>query len=737
MKSKIGTILIFVFLFLCYYFFATRVLLFVADRLLPNYGNVIPWLNPPREDSYYPWNSMGWVIATFVIALIATHVSLLRKREIVALFNKLIIERWDAELFDFGINIDLPVKIISLIFAIIIGYRLPTFGIHDWHIWGYPYPNLFWRTLAALGGVCVAYIFFRILFHCLCRVNILSFLKHFIQWRLWLAIIITNVLAITFVLMGRQVFFWDTAGYWHTSTELSTIIFSAPREFIGQVVYSIFHSDYNFLPAILPSLIMRIFGTSRLVFILAILNLYYIPVLIMVFAIAKNIQGDKVHNTMFADNTKPNGGFGFVVVLLDLPMMLYVTVLGFLDIGGVFFALLILWIFLSNNETNEKGEYLELDFLGGILLCILTLFRRWYIVFTLAFLICACLYCIFTGRHKKYLATFVGFVFPFILFFQDYLTGRLMGRYFADRYYAYSFPIGTDFRLFMRHFGFILILIVIAYVIYSWVKDHKNDGRWYMEKFNNNFSQEHAKYDMTFLLGFAATMFFILTRIQTHGQQHLLLYVAPLILIILHMTISENPNWVRWGICIVAVLSSASIFLPRTQPRYLAELTTYAPLPSFPGQPIVRDDAEELIALDDFLRGLDGLTAVMASSFTINPDLIARAGASLNPTRPHVPAEHILFLSGVDRRDGRPYSIIYADYILVSYPIQTHLAPTEQQVVVVPAQMLLENAPFSNAFERMDESFTLRDGVQVYIFRRTRPNTPVELQMLWDAIVIP
>jgi len=302
----------------------------------------------------------------------------------------------------------------------------------------------------------------------------------------------------------------------------------------------------------------------------------------------------------------------------------------------------------------------------------------------------------------------------------------LIGRYFADRYFAYRFPIDTDIRFFFRHFGFVLIIGIFIYVVCILCKYKKSDKK--------------VASSLVFLFSLIVVMFFILTRIQTHGQQHLLLYAAPFSLIILLITSECNIIFKGQAIKLlmyaIAIFCTVSVFLPRTQPRYLAELTTYAPFPSFAVYPTIREDAKELIALDEFLRNLNGRTTIMASSFTINPDLIARAGASLNPTRPLAPAEHILFLPDVDRRDGRPYNIVYADYILVADPIQTHLAPHEQQVVVVPANMLLNETLFSQAFERMDTTFSLRDGVTVYIFKRTRPNTEEELQSLMSAILI-
>jgi len=325
----------------------------------------------------------------------------------------------------------------SAILAILIGHRLATFGI-EWTD-----TSSLARVFSGLGGISASFVFFTILLHCIYNVrnDIFNSLKIFDDWRLWIMIVIYNLLAVIFVLLGRQVFFWDNAGFWITSAELSEIIFSDPREFIGRVVYSIFNSDYNYIPAVAPALIMRIFGTSRLVFILSIVNLYYIPVVAMLYLISKKANPSLPEGSVAGASPAERRGLGgsapinnkattaFIITLIALPMIPYITVLGFLDVGGVFIMMVILFIFLKSDK-NEFG------FLGGVLICILTIFRRWYIVFTIAFLLCGLLYSLLTGKFKKYAVMTLGFVMPFLLFFQGYLTERLMGRYFADRYYA-------------------------------------------------------------------------------------------------------------------------------------------------------------------------------------------------------------------------------------------------------------------------------------------------------------
>jgi hypothetical protein len=124
----------------------------------------------------------------------------------------------------------------------------------------------------------------------------------------------------------------------------------------------------------------------------------------------------------------------------------------------------------------------------------------------------------------------------------------------------------------------------------------------------------------------------------------------------------------------------------------------------------------------------------LASSFVLNADLLAKTEASLNFLTPLERSKNIAYLPDVDKRDGKPYNIVYVKYIVIALPIQTHLDPKDQLSVVIPAQMLTSDTPFAAAFEKLDVKFTLKDGVQAYIYERLRPNTEEEIDEVWEMI---
>ena len=504
------------------------------------------------------------------------------------------------------------------------------------------------------------------------------------------AVILLNIYAVVFLLVARQTFFWDSAGYWQSAAYLSQMAFSSPVGLLRSVIGSIFTHDYNYLPAVIPAYVMAIFNTSRMAFVLAVVNFYVVPFWAMLYAVSKK-----------------TGGFtGFITSAFALVFVPFLAVVGFLDVGGIVFAFACVYLFFYSDEDG---------FVSGLILCATVMFRRWYVFFAIAFLICAIVYCLPVKERRRKLALMLfGFGGPMFVFFQGYVSGILLRDNFADIYYAYSFAIVTDIRFILRYFGWILLLGMLAYTVYS------------VRKKRNGFAA-------AFPLCCSILIFFLFVSIQSFGMQHLLLFAAPIAIACLNAA-AERERWLRYTALIVAAMCFFSVFIPRAQPQTIHEIRGFSALPTISIYPQIREDAEELARLDDFVRGLDGGVAVLASSFVLNSDLLALVEPSLNSLLPLNANDRILHSPQVDRRDGLPFVLAYAEYIVAAYPVQTHLDPNEQRVVTVPAEALLSDTPFSAAFERLGVMFELRNGTTVYIFERTRPNTAYELEWLWESI---
>ena len=547
---------------------------------------------------------------------------------------------------------------------------------------------------AAAGGICVSFLFFAALFFSLYQIRgkIKSFLSVFRDLKFVAAVLAVNLAAALYLALSKQVYFWDNAGYWEISAKMSETVFFEPGQFFLNLVDSVFTSDYNQIPAALPALAMAVFGKGRLVFVLSVLDFYFVPFLCFLYKTAENFTG-------------------FVIVVLCLPMVFYLTVLGFLDVGGVFLSVSVLYIFIFRGP--EPGA----DFFAGVLLCLLVVFRRWYIFFAAVFVLGAVLYALILrgDKIKKAAFTLFGFCFPFFIFFQGYFSKRLLGANYADIYSAYKFSFDADIKIFLRYFGVLLLFAVTGYAIYAFAAKKKEQLM-----------------STLFLYVLFAAVFFMFITVQTHGQQHLLLYAPAFALILINFV--KTSKRAKTILAAVSVCCAAGMFIPGAQPQSLGEISSFSPLPSFSIYPAVREDADALAKLAGYVESLQGDVAVLASSFVLNADILTKTKASLNCLVPLEKSRNIAYLPEVDKRDGKPYNIVYVSYIVTALPVQTHLGRKEQLAVAVPAEMLVSDTKFAKAFEKMDVSFELKDGVQAYVYRRTRPNTEEEIEELWEAI---
>lgn len=168
---------------------------------------------------------------------------------------------------------------------------------------------------------------------------------------------------------------------------------------------------------------------------------------------------------------------------------------------------------------------------------------------------------------------------------------------------------------------------------------------------------------------------FMFISTQTHGQQHLLMYIPSLIMLTLITIKHITKEWMLVSISLLAIVHSVNVYIPRTQPQNIQEIKHMALVPNFSMLPTKRSDTDEILALK---RKLDTTVyegdtlGVLASSFTLNEDILKNVEPSLGvkPIRDN----YIVSLPQVDSRDRDLTPLYTVNYVLVAIPAQTHLA---------------------------------------------------------------
>ena len=519
---------------------------------------------------------------------------------------------------------------------------------------------------------------------------------------LWLAV---NLAVFAYASGSQTLYGWDSAIYWRSTYALAeTFRGQGVAAALRQVYESIFTSDYNDTIGLLCVPLALLFGSSRRVYLMSIGNFCLFPLLALLWA--------------FARSRRRPGLWLALAAILGLPSLFYTAVTGFVDIAGVIPAALALMLSLREKGKGRFSRFL----LIGVLCALAVVLRRWYAFFALSFFLALAVECLLFRRSAApVLGYLCGMAFPLLFFLQTFVSQRLLADY-AAQYAAYGLGLGVDFRMLFRYYGIWLLLIALAL------------GLWLA------LGRRERRQGVLLLLE-PVVCFLLFVQVQSHGQQHLLLY-APALACLLILGFDRLADCGRLGALAVAAAvapTAVSPALPRTQGTVIQEYPLFMPLPTFSYAPPVREDAWEVVGL---LRRLDEFGAegkkvgLLSSSFTLNVSLLRYSEDSLGAGRvSDVDRSYLVTLSEVDSRDGVGPALYTCDILAVADPIQLHLGEDEQQAVWAPAYSLLEGETIAGAYRRLEETYTLEsDGITIYFFEKVREPTQAEMQALADLV---
>lgn len=492
----------------------------------------------------------------------------------------------------------------------------------------------------------------------------------------------------------RQIFVWDNAGYFTTVHKLNDIFPKA--EYFKSVYNSIFETDYNYVIMLPASIMCKIFGKSRLVFVLSIINFYLYPLFLLIYYFGKHFFNNGVIKT--------------VCVYLCLPYLVFAANTGFIDIGGIIPVLLATILYLYCNRDKSS-------ILIGVFLAIAVYMRRWYSFFALSFVITVFISSIPKKNFKTFFEILGSFAFVLLLFTQDFVSTKLLADY-KYMYSAYALGVKTDVMIFTRYFGVIMTLVLILYAVIR-AKRTRNE---------------------IFMLIQAVLNFLLFVSVQTHGQQHLALYV-PAFVVLMTSLVSYVKK--KQGIIVLAILSciqTVNTFVPRVQPTSIGEIKKAALVPDFSIYPKIDKSAEDILKITEFMDtqiGEEGKTvSLLASSLKLNYDTLNNAEVSLSVERKSSINRESYFypISEVDKRDGLAHTLFKADYLLIPSELQIHLEENEQRVISIPYDKVIQSIGFGSAYIKEDISFKLFDGTEIYLYKRVRDIESFEIETIYKEI---
>jgi hypothetical protein len=536
----------------------------------------------------------------------------------------------------------------------------------------------------------------------------------------WLLfVLLANTFATWFVSKEQYIYYWDFAEYWHDTSLMVYMLRRAPLGALSKLLYSIRHYDYNYLPTIPLALPMSIFGDARLVYILSLVNVYAIPAAYVTTAATRAIARGA--------GFRQAESLSFVVpiVFLTLPAFWVPILRGYPDVGGLVLVSAVLFFYFHQRpQTLETSKLIAC----GVLLALLLLFRRWYGFWVLSFILLLPLDAAFELWNER--------LFDFEACWKAYRPTILIVLSFAVVLTGIAWPlvvrmITTPYRdIYSAYRGNAGLL-----------ESSTNAGRFYLGAFACSAfavsvivlaASRNLRRICMFLFGQVILIAVLFERIQAFGWQHLYL-LMPAIVIFLSLALVVIANTTTWlaipMYSFVAIMAFIPVFSVYTGPlSYFSQyISSIGKCP-----PLIRHDLPEirrlLAALADYDSQTGGTVYVLASSQVINSSQLSEANQSLGTN--YKVTGRIVRSAEIDKRDGFPVRLLDAEYVLVAVPIQYHLRPEDQRVIGIPAQALLMRQNIGKAFDRLQESFVLDDGVKVYIFRKVRPITQEELSDL-------
>ena len=509
--------------------------------------------------------------------------------------------------------------------------------------------------------------------------------------------LVVNIITALYCTGTATVYYWDTNIYWSSSTMLAGQSLGLGQ--LRLVVESVITQEYNYLLSFPLSLVMRVLGTNRYVFLFATVNLYVLPALLGMLVLGLRSK------------------YGGILLCCATPMLLYTALTGFVDVAAAGAGI---WAFLI--YTDESRPQAARGILTGGLLTLVFLLRRYFFFFTVSFGIAAFLALLIRRSQWKSFLTMAVTGVGFSLFFgQSFVVSQVLSANYADTYSAYDQGRWIDLVMLCRYYGYVMLAVALVCVVFLLLRSK-------------------SRYGALLCLCQPVLCLFLFTRIQSHGQQHLLLYLPAFCFALAGgMELLPERRSVRWVPCALALCTLGSSFLPRPQPSHPSEIAVPDPLPAFTYVPGQRTDLAQLVALRVYVDSLSAeeqkTAAVLASSFTFNSSIYDNTLRSLNIPQSGGPATSIIYFATVDKRDGFSWNALTADYLIVADPVQTHLGADNQHILTVLAQPVLDGTGIGTAYRQLDQSFPLEDGVTVYVYERTRDITREEYQAISDTLV--
>ena len=516
-----------------------------------------------------------------------------------------------------------------------------------------------------------------------CKINFLDALINDLLRILLVAAIGTGF--VIFVVSSQQtIYSWDSLETWEPAVECDEIVFTDPHQALKDLRGSINHADYNkFLP-MLMALPMHLFGKSFLCYTLYVWIMFGLPAIFFAATTLRNCLEN------FGVKVLPVSAF--MVILMLVPVFEVPIFIGYANVSILLPGAIILAMLLSLDRAELQRD--RLIWIG--LLCVFAVFQAR----TAAYMIIGeflgyAVYVMLIGLQQRTFLRDVLLLLKkfFVVGISSILITAPLFFTFLKRSVTYdigtaysAYQLGLDFpSRILNHAEF---LGLIMYGIFL--------GSALISLRKKKFLPLAA-----FMLTWAIVAAVMFCRVQLLGWQHFYIMILPFALTIsaLIAIVFAKKNF--FGAVLIVVM--AFNFLQTFSPTLNLPMI-FSNLYAMPMRNDIADLKNFVAEMNRLTVGTDKKIYLLASSALYNSSTLHAIQFPEN----HNALPSLFGTGDIDLRDGFPLKFFDADFVIVTEPIQTHLLPKDQLIVVKPAQWLTRTSPISRHFKLIKEySFKL------------------------------
>lgn len=526
-------------------------------------------------------------------------------------------------------------------------------------------------------------------------------------------LLVLLVVVIPLIYVGREQFFyaWDFRGYQQTAINQVNNLQASPTSLL-RTAFDSLGDDYNALYTLPLAPLMVLLGKpeARTTYILSLALVYYLAYAVLLGLVFASMVRQQ-HKAAFWTGA-------FVAVLL--PYTWTPALRGYPDTSGAIAIALATLVYLKDPRLKRWWQIV----ITGVCLALAVLFRRHFGYAVTAFLITLVVMALvrFFTDYKgdtrpsalRELASnllrtgLIGLTTAVTILVLGYpFVAHVLSQNFLALYSSFETSLAALLSYYRGYYGWAAILLAIAGLVIGFSRQvFKNEAvlfvtllglvgflQWVaiVRQVNPHYS---LHFSFFILLGISASVWLILFFTKGYGRLAGGFILAGCLVV-------SSLAW--FGVTGLAESPVARAWLPKDI------------------QPLRRADYSEISRLVKYLRSKtndDQTIYVVDSSALINADLLNSADQALYPQGRRL---NILASPQVDSRDQYPLeTLIEADFIVISDPLQRHLALEEQGVVSSIYDLFSSQAEITQDFSRLPAEFHLVDGIETSLYKRKR-----------------